>query len=286
MPAADGDGVLLGDADVDEATGEALAERQQAGGVGHGGGDGHHLGVSLALDEHGLAEGRGVRPGLELGHVVHRLDGVVLGRRVAAALLGEHVDDDRAVDRGGVGERLLEAGDVVAVEGADVAHAEVLEERRRLEDLADGGLGAVDAAFEVAADHRQFAQHLLEAGLLAAVDRVRPEARQALAEARHGGGVAAAVVVEDDDDVAAGVAEVVETLVGHAAGHRAVADDGDDATLRVALQVLGGGQPVGVGQHGRGVAVLDPVVRGLGTAGVAGDAARLADAWRTPRVDR
>ena len=35
--------------------------------------------------------------------VVHVLDRVVLGRRVAAALVGEHVDHDRSVDLGGVG---------------------------------------------------------------------------------------------------------------------------------------------------------------------------------------
>ena len=40
----------------------------------------------------------------------------------------------------------------MAVERAGVAHAERLEERRRLEDLADGGEGAVDAALEALAD--------------------------------------------------------------------------------------------------------------------------------------
>ena len=43
-----GDRVLLGDADVEEAVGEALLERQQAGGAGHGGGDGHELGPRSA----------------------------------------------------------------------------------------------------------------------------------------------------------------------------------------------------------------------------------------------
>ena len=46
------------------------------------------------------------------------------------------------------------------------------------------------------------------------------------------------------------------------------------ATL--AAHVEGLGQPVGVGQRGRGVRVLDPVVRALGAAGVAGQAAALA----------
>ena len=43
-----GDRVLLGDADVEAAVGEPLAERQQAGRVGHGRGDGHELGMLLA----------------------------------------------------------------------------------------------------------------------------------------------------------------------------------------------------------------------------------------------
>jgi hypothetical protein len=42
-PGGGGDGVLLGDADVDQATREALAEGEEARGVGHGGGDGHQL---------------------------------------------------------------------------------------------------------------------------------------------------------------------------------------------------------------------------------------------------
>ncbi len=82
---------------------------------------------------------------------MHVLDVVVLGRGVAAALLGEAVHDDRAVDLGRSGERLLERRDVVAVVGAEVLDAQLLEERRRLEHLPDGGLGAVDAPLQVVA---------------------------------------------------------------------------------------------------------------------------------------
>ena len=42
------------------------------------------------------------------------------------------------------------------------------------------------------------------------------------------------------------MAEVVERLVGHAAGHRAVADDGDDVAVVVDAGVAGDGQAVGV----------------------------------------
>ena len=54
IPAADGDGVLLGDADVEEPVRPAGLEGQQAGRPGHGGGDGHHRGVALPDRQHGL----------------------------------------------------------------------------------------------------------------------------------------------------------------------------------------------------------------------------------------
>ena len=44
MPAADGHLVLFGDADVEEAVGEAGLERQQAGRAGHGRRERHHAG--------------------------------------------------------------------------------------------------------------------------------------------------------------------------------------------------------------------------------------------------
>ena len=72
-----------------------------------------------------------------------------------------------------------------------------------------------------------------------------------------------------------GDGDVVERLPGHAAGQRAVADDGDDVPVLAADRV-GLGQPVGVGQRGRGVGVLDDVVLGLRLARVAADAALLA----------
>jgi hypothetical protein len=72
------------------------------------------------------------------------------------------------------------------------------------------------------------------------------------------------------------VADVVDRLVGHATGHRTVADDGDDVTVGVGAEVAGDRHAVGVRQHRRGVAVLDVVVLGLLPAGIAGQAALLA----------
>ena len=98
------------------------------------------------------------RPDQRVEHrrVVEVLLVVVLGRRVAAALLGEDVDDDRALggQLDGVAQRLLELVDVVAVDRADVADAERLEERRRLEELAHGGLDRLDALLGLACRRR------------------------------------------------------------------------------------------------------------------------------------
>ena len=72
-----------------------------------------------------------------------------------------------------------------------------------------------------------------------------------------------------------GDGDVVQRLPGHAAGERAVADDGDDVPVLAADRV-GLGQAVGVAEGGGGVGVLDDVVLGLGLAGVAAEAALLA----------
>jgi hypothetical protein len=269
------DGMLLGDADVEAAVREALAERQQAGRVGHGGRDRHEFGAGLGRLHQRLGEGLGVAARLDARRVVHVLDRVAFGGLVAASLLGEHVDDDGPLEGLAVLEGLLDLGHVVPVEGAQVVDAEGLEERRRLEHLPDGGLGGVDAPLDQLAHPGQVLGQFLEAPLPPHVGGVGADADQALGEASHGGGVGASVVVEDDGDAEAAVAEVVEALEGHAARHRPVADYGNDAPAAAGGR-LRGGESVGVREHSGGVRVLDPVVVRLGPRGVAGQAARLA----------
>ena len=104
----EGHRVLLGDADIEGALRERLLEQVEAGAGRHGGGDGDDLVVLLrfldqALGEH-LGVGRRVRLGLGLraGDDVELDDAVILvggalGRRVALALLGDDMDQDRPV---------------------------------------------------------------------------------------------------------------------------------------------------------------------------------------------
>ena len=102
---------------------------------------------------------------------------VVLGRRIPATLLGQHVDEDRTVlgqlDR--IVQRVLHLLDVVTVERADVPHTERLEERRGLEELPHAGLEGVHRRARLVADDGQRLEELLESALTAYVDRVEPD---------------------------------------------------------------------------------------------------------------
>ena len=158
------------------------------------------------------------------------LDRIVLGRRVAAPLLREDVHDDRTLELGRRAQRRLEAAHVVAVERAGVAHAEIFEERARLEVLAQRRDGGLQAALHAIADERQIAQHAVDARPLLQVRGADAESRDGVAELGDRRRVRAAVVVEDDDRFAARVPEVVQTFERHAAGHRPVADHRDDAS--------------------------------------------------------
>ena len=93
--------------------------------------------------------------------------------------------------------------------------------------------------------------------------------RQTRREVADRGGVAAPVVVEHDDHALVRVADVVERLVRHAPGDRPVADYSDDVAGGVGLQPARHREPIGVGQHGAGVAVLDEVVAAFLAVGVA-----------------
>jgi len=167
--------MLLGDADVEEAIGEAHLERQQPRGAGHRCGDGHEPRVGLGLlddrvgERLGVAGGHGGRrahSGVEDGRVVEVLLVVVLGGWVAPSLLGEDVHHDGTLggELDGVAEGDLELLDVVTIDGADVAHAECFEERRRLQELAHGGLERLDALLGLRADVGQVAQETARAG--------------------------------------------------------------------------------------------------------------------------
>ena len=135
-----GDGVLLGDADVEGALGVRRREPVEADRVEHRRRDRDDVLALGTEGDHLLGEEVGPDPALrraDAGLDVERADlvelvGLVpLGRVVAEALAGMHVHDHRAAELLGLGERLLDGRAVVAVDRADVLQAEVLEEALR-----------------------------------------------------------------------------------------------------------------------------------------------------------
>ena len=80
------------------------------------------------------------------------------------------------------------------------------------------------------------------------------------------------VVVEDDDQPVAGGLGVVHRLIGHARGHRAVADH-RDRLARLAGQLVGDGEAQRGRDRGRAVRRAERVVFALAALGEAGKAA-------------
>ena len=140
---------------------------------------------------------------------------------------------------------------VVPVDGADVAHAERLEEVLRLEELTERGAQALHAQLQVLTDDGHLAEDVFDAIAVAHVRRLEAKVGEAVAQARDRRRVRAAVVVQHDHHAASAVSQVVDAFVGHAAGHRSVADDRDDPPLGFGpAQVQRGGNTVRVAEDG------------------------------------
>ena len=281
--------VLLGDADVVDAVRVGGLERGQPDRVQHRGGDRDHVGAAGADRDHlvrvqvgpaALGGGRRRRRSSGDGRrgrdLVQAVLFVLLGQRVAEALAGDRVHQHRLAVLGRAAQRLLHHLLVVAVDGADVLDAEILEQHLRLEEVLEAFLGAVQRAEERVADDRGAGDRGLDQVEHLLVALVNADRGQVAGEPADRRLVGAAVVVDHDDQPrVARDGDVVERLPGHAAGQRAVADHRDDGTVVLAAQPVGLGHAVGVRQRGRRVAVLHQVVLGLGPARVARQPAAL-----------
>ena len=177
-PGGEGHRVLLGDADVVEAVRVRLLEAVEAGAIGHRCGDRDDARVLVGELDQRVREdprvagrtGRGLAhlAGLDLErrHAVV-LERIRLGRRVAVALRGERVQQDRSLaafeHAARVVERLEHVVDAVAPDRAEVAEAERLEEQARRDEGLERLLGLVRPLDHVA---RQRRENLLGAPLI------------------------------------------------------------------------------------------------------------------------
>src|SRR5699024_1136543 len=192
-------------------------------------------------------------------------------------------DDGPAVELFGQLQRLLDRGQVMAVDGTEVLDPELVEHSglSGADHVLESALDAVDGAVGRASGRTGLTQGLLAPGQELLVAGRGAQLVEVGSESADGRGVGAAVVVDDDDQPprrGRGVrGDGVQRLPGHAAGQCSVADDGHDVTVVLTGQLPGFGDAVGPGQGGRGVGVLEHIVLALGPARIAGETVALAD---------
>jgi len=274
----EGHGVLLADADVEEAIGELLEESVQAGPSRHRSGDRNRALVRLEDLADRVREHRGVLR-RDLLRRPRRRDSVpfhVVGLRgsVPMTLLRLHVHEDRAVaEVAGLLEKALHREEIVSVDRTEVGEAKLLEEQVRDEQRLEAGEDPASRLFgEIAAGH--VVDDLSGDVLRATIRLGSPQSFEHARHRAHVRGDAHAVVVQHDDDPRAHMADVVHRLERHTRGQRAVADDRDDVVV-IALEIAGHGHTLRGGQRRPGVARAELVVLGLGAREETGDPAEL-----------
>ncbi len=279
--------MLLGDADVEAALRERLAEGIEAGARRHRGIDRDDAVIGLGFGDQRLGEHAGIarrlrrrfllRAGcdVEFHHAVILVGGG-FGRAIALALLRHAMDQHRTrlVRIGEVlqnGEQMLQ---IVAVDRADVIEAQLLEQGAAAgDDAAREFLGLLGRALErPRQDLRDILRHVAQR----AERGRRQRAGEIGAERADRRGDRHVVVVEDDDEARIARAGIVHCLVRHARAHRAVADDRDHIAL-AAQQLARHRHAEAGGNRGRAVRGAERVVFRFRALGETAEAATLAD---------
>ena len=154
QPGSRDDGVLLGDADIEDPIRKSSGKPVETRRMKHGGRDRHDVGSTLPDSNHGITECIGPSG---LNSVAERLPGdlvdpsdgvelillILLGGLEALAFAGDGVNQNGTLEL----SRLLEMPDdrtnVVTVYGSRVLQAEIGEHSLRCEDVLDPGFETV-----------------------------------------------------------------------------------------------------------------------------------------------
>ena len=188
------------------------------------------------------------------------LVGGILRVLVAFALLGDDVDQDRAVLRvahvAQDGKQMIE---IVSVDRPDIVEAHLLEQRAAGPEAAGVFLGARRPALPgLGQDLGELLRPVAELPVGLAGD----EASEIGAHGANRRRDRHVVVVEDDDQARIHGAGIVHGLIGHARAHGAVADDADHI-VRLAGEVARHRHAEPGRDRGRGVTGAERVVFAL-----------------------
>ncbi len=170
-----GDGVLFGDADVEETGWESPGELVEARTLAHGRRNGHDPGVFLGQAQEGVAEHPGIGdPSTRRRDGFPRLDAegadaveeqrFGFGRAVPLAFSGHHVDQNGSGNVPDVLQILDEMVQAVPLQGAHVGKAQVFKQGPGQEEAFQGLLGLPGELQHLLADAWQGPEEALDLG--------------------------------------------------------------------------------------------------------------------------
>ncbi|CDN43885.1 hypothetical protein BN871_DS_00300 [Paenibacillus sp. P22] len=238
--------MLLRNADVDHPAGEARRELHQPGSCRHRRSDRHDALVALGQLDERIAEHLGIhRRSDRLEHLagfdlVRRspvpFERIVLGRRIAFALDGNDMHENRSLHVARLLQHIQQLAHVVAVDRTEIMESELLEQDAAHQQIFDAVLEPLRRLRQLAADRGDFLEKGLQLFLRLLVMPVRADPAEILMHRSDIRGDRHLVVIQDDDQVFLFVADMVHRFERHAAGKGAVADDRDDL-VAAALQI-------------------------------------------------
>ena len=226
--------MLLGNTHVVVAIREALFKLHQARAFTHGGRNTHQTlvlrcRVTQPFAEHLGERGLGGRAGFDNSYGRVELAGAVVGNRVsfcqlvAMTFLGDYVQELWAFQTADVFQRGDQRIQIMAINGADVVKAKVLEQRRRHHHA----LGTLLQALGQFQQRRHLAEHVLAHVARHGVELTAHELGQIAVERTHGWADAHVIVIEDDQQIAIHDPGIVQGLKSHACRHGAIANHGN-----------------------------------------------------------
>ena len=283
-PGREGHGMALGDTHVEATRRHGVHEHVHRTPRRHGRRDAHDPRVEPGQFDERLAEDilvtrRGARRGDPLARIGIETSGgmprglVVLGRQVALALHGHDMQQLGPFDVAQCPKRAHQLLEVVAVDGAEIAEIEALEEVALVQHPLFHGVARLLAEAQQARRMRKDApQPLLETVV---VHRCG-DFEQVVLQCAGGLVDGHVVVIEDHQDVGAFAGPgIVEPFEREAAGHRTVADDGHDL-VPLAPHFSSFGHAERRRNRHRGMPAPESVVGALGHARETADAAQQA----------
>ena len=274
--------MFLRNANIKQPLGVLLHKPQQAGAPGHGGGDGTDFGILFRQIHNGIS--KGIREGahlscqllagccIEFSNAVE-FGGVILRKLIAAALAGHHMDKGRLLHIPGCPQNGNQIPQIVAVHGPQIPKAHVLKNGGLQQEMLDSVFGPAGKEIDLLA-----AGDAVQCPAVPALDAQIAFAGTKLGQmpghAAHIFSDGHLIVIEDDHHGLLAVGGVIQPLVGHAAGGRAVADEGHHLIILVE-HGSGSGHTQGDGDRAGGMSGHKGIGIAFAGLGEAGEAAKL-----------